>query len=105
MDLLLALSPAFMIGEFSWKLIFCSGLWLPLTATQKTSVFFYCKGGGYQLTPLYNVISAFPLPTKKKLEPQKLKRAMPLTDKRNITSKFTFCPTLAHYNEEMSISN
>ncbi len=42
---------------------------------------FLLPGGGFKLTPLYDVISAFPLLAKKQLEPRRLKMAMALTGK------------------------
>ncbi len=42
---------------------------------------FLLPGGGFKLTPLYDVISAFPLVAKKQLEQRRLKMAMALTGK------------------------
>mgnify|MGYP001195922156 CR=1 FL=1 len=42
---------------------------------------FMLPGGGFKLTPLYDVISAFPLVAKKQLEQRRLKMAMALTGK------------------------
>jgi len=42
---------------------------------------FLLSGGGFQLTPLYDVISGYPLITKKQLEQRRLKMAMALTGK------------------------
>lgn len=42
---------------------------------------FMLAGGGFKLTPLYDVISAFPLIEKNQLEPRRLKMAMALTGK------------------------
>lgn len=42
---------------------------------------FLLPGGGFKLTPLYDVMSAFPLVAKKQLEQQRLKMAMALTGK------------------------
>jgi len=42
---------------------------------------FLLSGGGFQLTPLYDVISGYPLITKKQLEQSRLKMAMALTGK------------------------
>ncbi|MCF6267611.1 MAG: hypothetical protein L3J57_13860 [Desulfuromusa sp.] len=42
---------------------------------------FLLPGGDFKLTPLYDVISAFPLVAKKQLEQQHLKMAMALTGK------------------------
>ncbi len=42
---------------------------------------FLLPGGGFRLTPLYDVISAFPLLAKKQLEQRRLKMAMALTGK------------------------
>ncbi|MEA3362885.1 MAG: type II toxin-antitoxin system HipA family toxin [Thermodesulfobacteriota bacterium] len=42
---------------------------------------FLLQGGDYKLTPLYDVISAFPLVAKKQLEQRRLKMAMALTGK------------------------
>jgi hypothetical protein len=37
---------------------------------------FLMAGGGYRLTPAYDIMSAYPLLTKRQLDPQKLKMAM-----------------------------
>ncbi|MFO7811545.1 MAG: type II toxin-antitoxin system HipA family toxin [Pelovirga sp.] len=42
---------------------------------------FLLPGGGFKLTPLYDVMSAFPLVAKKQLEQRRLKMAMALTGK------------------------
>jgi serine/threonine-protein kinase HipA len=42
---------------------------------------FLLRGGGFKLTPLYDVISAFPLVAKKQLEQRRLKMAMALIGK------------------------
>lgn len=42
---------------------------------------FLLPGGGFKLTPFYDVISAFPLVAKKELEQRRLKMAMGLTGK------------------------
>jgi len=42
---------------------------------------FLLSGGSFKLTPLYDVISAFPLVAKKQLEQRQLKMAMALTGK------------------------